>query len=132
MQSNTNSKLALRTLVMVVMLLVKYVSFDGIVELCFKFMQSGCLALKEHSRIMSGHLHKKFAHLCYIAAFFGLCYCQCTHLKHHTTAFYGNMLYCAELSVDGTDDIWFINFYSPRCSHCHQLAPTVSVQLTRN
>ncbi|KAK7113286.1 dnaJ homolog subfamily C member 10-like [Littorina saxatilis] len=29
-----------------------------------------------------------------------------------------------EVSVDGTDDIWFINFYSTHCSHCHDLAPT--------
>lgn len=29
-----------------------------------------------------------------------------------------------EQSVDGTEDIWFINFYSPHCSHCHELAPT--------
>ncbi|XP_050418751.1 dnaJ homolog subfamily C member 10 [Patella vulgata] len=28
-----------------------------------------------------------------------------------------------EQSVEGTDDIWFINYYSPQCSHCHQLAP---------
>ncbi|XP_048776636.2 dnaJ homolog subfamily C member 10-like [Ostrea edulis] len=28
-----------------------------------------------------------------------------------------------EQSVDETQDIWFINFYSPHCSHCHELAP---------
>ncbi|GAB1598037.1 dnaJ homolog subfamily C member 10-like [Argonauta hians] len=28
-----------------------------------------------------------------------------------------------ERSVEGTEDIWFINYYSPHCSHCHHLAP---------
>jgi len=27
-------------------------------------------------------------------------------------------------SVTYSEDIWFINFYSPRCSHCHTLAPS--------
>ncbi|CAF0808672.1 unnamed protein product [Adineta steineri] len=26
-------------------------------------------------------------------------------------------------SVDGSQDVWFINFYSAQCSHCHDLAP---------
>uniref|UniRef100_A0A0R3RQK7 DnaJ homolog subfamily C member 10 n=1 Tax=Elaeophora elaphi TaxID=1147741 RepID=A0A0R3RQK7_9BILA len=29
-----------------------------------------------------------------------------------------------ERTVSKTDEIWFINFYSTFCSHCHQLAPT--------
>ncbi|KAI0227084.1 DnaJ-like subfamily C member 10 [Lamellibrachia satsuma] len=29
-----------------------------------------------------------------------------------------------EQSVENTDDIWFINYYSTHCSHCHDLAPT--------
>ncbi|XP_047492349.1 dnaJ homolog subfamily C member 10-like [Penaeus chinensis] len=28
-----------------------------------------------------------------------------------------------EQSVTGSEDIWFINFYHPMCSHCHTLAP---------
>lgn len=28
-----------------------------------------------------------------------------------------------DMSVEDTDDIWFINFYSPHCSHCHEIAP---------
>lgn len=28
-----------------------------------------------------------------------------------------------EQSVSNSEDIWFINFYSPHCSHCHTVAP---------
>ena len=29
-----------------------------------------------------------------------------------------------EQAVENTDDVWFINYYSTHCSHCHDLAPT--------
>lgn len=32
---------------------------------------------------------------------------------------------CLVQAVDSTETIWFINFYSTQCSHCHELAPTV-------
>lgn len=33
--------------------------------------------------------------------------------------------------VTQTGEMWFINFYSTYCSHCHQLAPTVCLQQYR-
>ena len=35
----------------------------------------------------------------------------------------------SEQSVDGTEDVWFINYYSPHCGHCHDLSPVVSNKL---
>lgn len=64
------------------------------------------------------------------------CRIHCHLVIYHIVATFLNTLICIvrpilflELSVEGTDDIWFINFYSPQCSHCHDLAPTVR-QLT--
>ena len=34
--------------------------------------------------------------------------------------------FVAEQAVQNTEDIWFINYYSAHCGHCHELAPVVS------
>ena len=33
------------------------------------------------------------------------------------------LLFVSDQSVLNSRSIWFINFYSPMCSHCHDLAP---------
>ena len=38
---------------------------------------------------------------------------------------YFNIYVCVSDAAVNSGEIWFINFYFPRCSHCHQLAPTV-------
>jgi len=37
--------------------------FDGMVKLRLKIMQSECLAVIAHSRVMCGPPHKRFGHL---------------------------------------------------------------------
>lgn len=45
------------------------------------------------------------------------------YLLHRHVMHYSFLAFFSELSVTGSSDVWFINFYHPMCSHCHTLAP---------
>ncbi len=59
--------------------------------------------------------------------------CQLHHyLLNGECCLLTTIFFISELSVLGSDTVWFVNFYSPYCSHCHTLAPTVSTVLQKS
>lgn len=54
---------------------------------------------------------------------------KCLYFTLHIMPFHINasyLFFSLERTVLDSSDMWFINFYSPQCSHCHILAPSVS------